>query len=150
VGTIAEIPILFYVGSFIKRFGAYTVVIFAFAMTGLRFLFFAVAPNAEIVRFVQLLNGFNYPLLNVAGVTYADEQAPPGLRATAQGLFNVATGGIGAAIGGFLGGPLIESIGASGMYLIFSMFIVFVVILVSLVRRILPPEVAREPLPNLV
>lgn len=149
VGTIAEIPILFYVSYFIKRFGAYTIVMFAIAMTALRFLLLGIAPNANMVLFVQLLNGFNYPLLTVAGVTYTDEQAPVGLRATAQGLFNIASGGIGAAIGGFLGGPLIESIGANHMYLGFGFMVAFVVIFVSLMRRILPPEKVREPLTHL-
>jgi MFS family permease len=92
------------------------------------------------VLFVQLLNGFNYPLLTVAAVTYADEQAPQGYRATAQGLFNAATGGIGAAVGGFAGGLLIEGMGAKGMYLIFCVFVIIVLIVVSLIRRALPPE----------
>jgi MFS family permease len=98
------------------------------------------------VLFVQLLNGFNYPLLYVAGVTYADEHAPKGFRATAQGLFNASMGGIGAAVGGFAGGLLFESMGAKGMYLFFCVFVALVLVFVSLVRRALPPEQERVPL----
>lgn len=105
------------------RFNAYSLLIFSIAMTGLRFLLLAVVANPTIVLFVQLLNGFNYPLLTVAGVTYADEHAPQGFRATAQGVFNVSVGGIGSAIGGFAGGLLFESVGAKGMYLTFCIFI---------------------------
>jgi len=145
IGTLAEMPTLFFVNRFIKRFKAYVVVIFSIAMTGLRFLLLAVAPDPIFVLFVQLLNGFNYPLLYVAGVTYADEHAPKGFRATAQGLFNASMGGIGAAVGGFAGGLLFESMGAKGMYLFFCVFVALVLVFVSLVRRTLPPE--QEPVP---
>jgi PPP family 3-phenylpropionic acid transporter len=147
IGTIVEIPVLFFVNSFIKRFRAYALLIFSLAMTGLRFLLLGIAPNPTFVLFVQLLNGFNYPILTVAAVTYADEKAPKGYRATAQGLFNAATGGIGAAIGGFIGGLMMESLGAKGMYLVFGGFIFVVLFVVSLIHRFLPAEDANPPLP---
>jgi PPP family 3-phenylpropionic acid transporter len=150
IGTIAEIPVLFFVGGFIKRFKAYALVIFSIAMTGLRFLLLALAANPSFVLFVQLLNGFNYPLLYVAGVTYADEHAPTGFRATAQGLFNASMGGIGAAVGGFAGGLLFESMGAKGMYLFLCVFVALMLVFVSLVRRTLPPEGERMPLTHSV
>ena len=140
IGTIVEIPVLFFANRFIRRFGAHVLLMFSIAMTGLRFLLLAVAPNPVFVLFVQLLNGLNYPLLNVAGVTYADEHAPQGFRATAQGLFNVSTGGIGSAIGGFAGGLLFESVGARGMYLVLCILMVLVLVFVGLVRRTLAPE----------
>jgi len=146
IGTISEMPVLFFANHFIKRFKAYALLVFSIAMTGLRFLLLAVAANPIFVLFVQLLNGFNFPLLYVAGVTYADEHAPQGFRATAQGLFNAAMGGIGAAVGGFAGGLLFESVGARGMYLVFSIFVALVLVFVSLVRRILPPEKESVPL----
>ena len=148
IGTIAEIPILFFASRFIKRFSAYSLLIFSLAMTSLRFLLLALAPTPILVLFVQLLNGFNYPLLMVAGVTYADDHAPQGFRATAQGLFNASMGGIGAAVGGFMGGVLFESMGAKGMYFSFSIFVTLVLLIVRLVRRILPPEQERVPLPQ--
>ncbi|MGD8819831.1 MAG: MFS transporter, partial [Anaerolineae bacterium] len=111
-----------------------------------RFLLLAVAPTPTFVLFVQLLNGFNYPLLTAAGVTYADEQAPIGFRATAQGLFNAALGGIGGAVGGFAGGVLFESLGAKEMYLVLFIFVALVLVVVSLVHRALPAEPESVPL----
>jgi len=140
IGTIVEIPVLFFANRLLKRFGAFALLIFSLAMTGLRFLLLVVAPDPLFVLFIQLLNGFNYPLLIVAGVTYADEHAPQGFHATAQGLFNAATGGIGAAVGGFVGGLLFEGIGARGMYLFFCSFVVLILVFVILVQRMLPPE----------
>jgi PPP family 3-phenylpropionic acid transporter len=144
IGTIAEIPVLFFASRFIKRFSAYTLVSFSIAMTGLRFLLLAVVASPIFVLVVQLLNGLNYPLLMVAGVPYADKHAPQGLRATAQGLFNASLGGIGYAIGGFVGGLLLDRMGARGMYAVFSVFVALVLGLVSLFRRVLPPEKGME------
>jgi PPP family 3-phenylpropionic acid transporter len=146
IGTIAEIPVLFFFNHFIKRFKAYALIIFSLAVTGLRFLLLAVAPTPTFVLFVQLLNGFNYPLLAAAGVTYADEHAPKGFRATAQGLFNAALGGIGGAVGGFAGGVLFERWGAKEMYLVLFIFVTIVLVVVSLVRRALPAEPESVPL----
>jgi PPP family 3-phenylpropionic acid transporter len=140
IGTIAEIPVLFFVNRFIKRFKTYAVLIFSTAMIGLRFLLLVIAVNPTFVLFVQLLHGLTHPLLIIAGVTYADEHAPSGFRATAQGLFTAAMGGIGAAAGGFFGGLLFESLGAKEMYLAFCIFVGFVLVFVSMVRCTLPPE----------
>jgi PPP family 3-phenylpropionic acid transporter len=145
IGTIVEMPVLFFANRFIKRFKAYAILIFSLAMTGLRFLLLALAPTPVFVLFVQLLNGINYPLLTVAAVTYADEQAPKGYRATAQGLFRAAMGGVGAAIGAFAGGLLIESIGAKGMYFVFCVFLALSLVVISLINRALPPEPERAP-----
>jgi PPP family 3-phenylpropionic acid transporter len=140
IGTLIEIPVLFYSNYFVKRFNAYSLLVISLVMTGLRFLLLALAPTATFVLFVQLLNGLNYPLLTVAGVTYADEHAPEGFRATAQGLFIVSYAGVGSAIGGFVGGLLFESLGAKGMYLAFCMFLSIVLVVVSLIHRNLPSE----------
>ena len=148
IGTIAEVPVLFFVSSFIKRFQPYGLIVFALSMTGLRFLLLAVAVTPLLVLLSQLLNGFGFPLLAVAGVTYSDEQAPQGFRATAQGLFSAASGGIGAAVGGFAGGLLYEGMGAKGMYFALFVFVGLVLVLVSLIRRALPPELESVPLPD--
>jgi PPP family 3-phenylpropionic acid transporter len=140
IGTFAEIPILFFAGYFIKRYTPYRLILFSLVMTGLRFLLLAFLPTPGLILFIQLLNGFNYPLLTVAGVTYADDHAPRGFRATAQGLFNAAVSGVGTAIGGFTGGLLFDTLGPRRMYLVFAVFLAAVLAAAALVRRLLPPE----------
>lgn len=138
VGTIAEIPILFFAGRFIKRLKAYGVLIFSSVMIALRFFLFVVAVEPTTVLIIQLMHGLTHPLLAVAGVTYADEQAPAGYQATAQGLFNTALGGIGAAVGGFAGGLLFESVGAKGMFLTFAGLTIIMLFAATLIKRSLP------------
>ncbi|MCA9983396.1 MAG: MFS transporter [Anaerolineales bacterium] len=143
IGTVAELPVLFFINQIIRRSGAYPVVVFSIAMTALRFLLLGVASNPMLVLVIQLLNGFNQPLLSVAGVIYVNELAPAGLRASAQGLFNVAYGAIGSAIGGFVGGLLFDSLGANDMYLAFGLFVSMVLLGVSLVRHALPSAISK-------
>ena len=137
IGTIAEIPVLIFVGRFIKRFKSFAVLIFSTVMIGLRFLLLVIATNPSFVLFVQLAHGLTHPLLGIAGVIYADDHAPRGFRATAQGLFNAAMGGIGAAVGGFVGGLLFERLGGKGMYLVFCVFVILVLVVVLSAKAIL-------------
>ena len=145
MGTLAELPILFFVSNLIKKYSAYTLVIFSTVITCLRFLLLAITPIPGLVLAIQLLNGFTFPLLSVAGVTYVDDQAPEGFRASAQGLFNGAVLGIGSAMGGFVGGILFDRLGARGMHFAFFVFITIILIIVSLIRRALPPEEKPAP-----
>ncbi len=140
VGTISEIPLLFFSNRLVKRFGSYGLLIFSMILTSLRMLLFVVAASPLVVLLVQLLNGLNFPIMWVAGVSYADENAPPGLRTTAQGLFSAMVFGIGMAVGGLIGGPVLESLGGRKLYLIFGITTLLTTTLVSLIHNRLPPE----------
>ncbi len=90
------------------------------AATGLRLLLLAFFNSFMGILIFQLLNGFAFPALWVAGVSYANENAPAGLSATAQSVFGTMIFGFGAAAGGFIGGILLENLGGQMMYAIFG------------------------------
>lgn len=142
IGTIGEIPVLLFANRLVQRFKAYGVLVLSTLITGVRFILFALAGDPGVVMVIQLLNGFTFPLLSVAGVAYADEHAPPRLRATAQGLFNAVLMGIGAAVGGLVGGLLLENIGARGLYMSVGWLTLMVLAVVVFLRSkatALPP-----------
>jgi MFS family permease len=76
----------------------------------------------------------------LAGVSYADENAPAGLKSSAQGLFGAMTFGVGAAVSGFIAGPMLASIGGRGMFLVFGIIILVGVGVAEGLRRLFPEK----------
>jgi len=85
---------------------------------------------------IQLIQFFTYPILLVAGVSYAHENAPAGLGATAQSIFSSSFMGFGYAAGGFIGGVLIQYIGVQKMFLVFGMLILLAALIFGLAQRL--------------
>jgi len=123
IATIAEIPVLFFADRLLIRFKPRGLLILAMAATGVRLLLLALFDSLTGILVFQLINGLTFPALWVAGVSYANENAPAGLSATAQAVFGTMIFGFGAAAGGFLGGVLLENLGGQMMYAIFGMMV---------------------------
>jgi len=140
VATVAEIPILFFSNRLISRLKAHGLLVFGVAMTGIRLLLLAAVDQPIGVTVVQLMNGLTFAAIWVAGVTYANDNAPRGVSATAQGLFGSVLMGFGAATGNFLGGILIDTFGTRVMYLFFGVVVLGSLAVFSLVERRLQAE----------
>ena len=140
VATITEVPIFFFGNRLVKRFTAQGLLVLALALMGIRSIIFAWVSTPSAVLIVQAFGGLIFPAMWVAGVSYADEHAPAGLKSTAQGLFGAMSFGFGSAIGGFIGGLLLESIGGRGMFLVFGLIILIGLAMIEVIRRILPRE----------
>ena len=142
LGTIAEVPVLLFGHRLLARFRSYGVLILAMGFTALRLLLFAASQTPNHILMIQALNGLTFPLMWVAGATYASESAPAGMSSTAQGLFGAMVYGFGTAVGSFLGGPLLETCGGRVLYVVFGGIVLVVVAVVTLLRRTL--GLARE------
>ncbi len=91
---------------------------------------------------VQLLQFVTFPILWVAGVSYADENAPAGMGATAQSIFNSAFMGIGSAAGGFFGGVLMQYLGVQNMFLTFGAVLLLAALIFGVLQR---SQLASQP-----
>jgi PPP family 3-phenylpropionic acid transporter len=147
IATLTEIPVFFFGDRLVKRFGSYGLFMIALVFIGIRSLLFAVASTTFMVWIVQIFGGMIFPAMWVAGVAYADENAPAGLKSTAQGLFGAVMFGFGSAISGFVGGVLLESIGGRAMFLVFGMIILVGLTLIEGIRRLLPRDEIVQPAP---
>jgi MFS transporter, PPP family, 3-phenylpropionic acid transporter len=145
IGTISEMPVLFFGHHLVRRFKPFKLLVLAMVFTGLRLLAFAASGTPNLVLVVQLFNGLAFPAMWIAGVTYAYENAPSGLSASAQGMFGAMVFGFGSAVGGFAGGPLLESLGGRGMYNVFGLTVLVIVAVVLLLQRQLPKETPTQP-----
>jgi MFS transporter, PPP family, 3-phenylpropionic acid transporter len=128
VSTASEIPALFFGNHFLRRFGARGLLIIAMATIGLRLICYSLTTLFWVVLLIQLVHGLTFAIILIAGVSYADQVAPAGMKATTQGMFSGTLMGFGAATGGLLGGVLMERFQPAGMY-----GIVGAIVLVSLV-----------------
>jgi PPP family 3-phenylpropionic acid transporter len=116
VATISEIPIFFYSDRLLRRWGAHGLLSMSLLAFVIRLLGYAIMPRVWFVLPIHLLHGLTFSAMWVAGVSYANELAPPGMGATAQGLFGGVMMGLGAATGAVVGGILYDRIGPRNMF----------------------------------
>jgi MFS transporter, PPP family, 3-phenylpropionic acid transporter len=144
IATLTELPVFFFGNRLLKRFTAQNLFLFSLGLMGIRSICYALVKTTSAVFIVQAFGGMIFPAMWLAGVAYADEHAPAGLKSTAQGLFGAMSFGFGAAVGGFLAGLLLESIGGRGMYLVFGLIILGGLAAIEVLKRILPAEEAAQ------
>jgi PPP family 3-phenylpropionic acid transporter len=143
-GTVIEIPVMFFGNRLIQRFKPYPLFLIGMFITGVRLILFGAIASSGFVLLLQLLNGFTFPVIWMAGVAYAHGNAPPGLSATAQGLFSAMVFGFGVAVGGFIGGLLLESAGGRVLYLVLGGIVLTTILIVALLSTRLPAEPSTE------
>jgi PPP family 3-phenylpropionic acid transporter len=145
LSTLSEVPMLFFANRLIRVWKAEGLLLFGMLAMGVRLLLYPIFNFPLGVLFFQMFNGLTFPAIWVAGVSFADQNSPPGMRATAQGLFAATVFGFGSAAGGFLGGPLLEGVGGRGLYLVFGLLLLLgtgaVAMLSRYLRGIPHPEI---------
>ncbi|HXQ33353.1 MAG TPA: MFS transporter, partial [Anaerolineales bacterium] len=137
ISTLTELPVFFFGHRLVRRFGSYRLFIIALVLIGIRSLLYAAIDSPFQIFFVQAFSGMIFPIMWLAGVSYADENAPAGLKSTAQGVFSAMTFGFGSALGGFIGGLLLESVGGRGMFLVMGIIILVGLVLIEANQRLL-------------
>lgn len=135
ISVLIELPVLFYSNLLLRRFKAYGLFVLGIVFCGVRLLLYTAFNFTAGILFFQLLNGLTFPIMWVAGVAWADENAPEGMKSTAQGLFGAMVLGIGSAVGGFFGGLMLDSLGGRWMYFVFGSLVLVCVGAVMLLDR---------------
>lgn len=142
IATAAELPFLFFVNHLLDRFRARGLMLLSMVVIGTRLLLYAFFPTPTGILFIQLLHGMTFATIWVAGVSYTYENAPPGLQATAQGVFSSMMMGVGSAAGNFLGAILMDTVGARQMYLYMGVLVlVSLALYILLEKRLFTPKV---------
>ena len=141
IATFAELPVLFFSGSLLAKIKPRGMLILSMVALILRLFLYATFTSTAGILIFQVINGFTFATLWVAGVSYANENAPAGLSATAQGVFGAMIFGFGAAGGGFIGALLLERFGGATMYAVFGSMLVLTLIAYLLIEgRLTNPQ----------
>ncbi len=143
VATVSELPVFFYSGRLMKRWGARSLLVFSLFVYVLRALMLSVLPTAWMILPVQLLHGLTFSLTWAAGVSYARQIAPAGMGNTAQGLFSGTFFGLGGSVGALMGGILYQAVGSALMFRYVALVILAAALLFLWVGRS-----SRAPAPS--
>ena len=144
IATFSELPVLFFANYLLKRFTARGLFVLGILITGVRLILYGALNFQTGILIFQLLNGLTYPMVWVAGVSYANELAPEGMKATAQGLLGAVVLGFGAAAGGLVGGLMLGSLHGQVTFLIIGGFVLGAVGVIMLVERVTYLRQARS------
>lgn len=103
IGQISEVLFMLLVPFFLLRIGVKWMLVVGMLAWALRYGIFAIFPESSALLIVGIaLHGVCYDFFFVTGQLYVDKQAPPNIRASAQGLFALLTYGAGMLIGNYV------------------------------------------------
>jgi PPP family 3-phenylpropionic acid transporter len=116
VATLSEIPVWFYSDRLLARWGTRGLLGLALLATAAQAFAYSLIRDPWLVLPVQVLHGPAFSAMWAAGVAYASDIAPPGMGATAQGVFAGVGMGLRSALGAFIGGLLYDLWGPVAMF----------------------------------
>lgn len=116
LAALAEIPIMF-AGAWVQRRLRLTqMIVFGLLGVASAYVLIGLAPTPELALLVTPFIGIFYGTYWMGVVAFAAEAAPPGLRATGQGLMNAAQFGMGWALGSTIAGLVWGTFGGGWVF----------------------------------
>jgi nucleoside transporter len=107
LGQVSEVIFILLIPFAFKRFGVKWMLIAGLVAWIIRFIGFGFgdAQSSEWVLYLAIiLHGISYDFIFVTGHIYTDNKADNKIRSSAQGLFSIATYGLGMGIGSWIAG----------------------------------------------
>ncbi|XP_052076348.1 major facilitator superfamily domain-containing protein 6-like [Mytilus californianus] len=132
---IAETPLLYFAGFFIKRFGHFKCLYAVFIAYALRFMIYSFLENAWYVLPVEMLNGITFGIMWAAATSYGSILTPPGMSGTIQGLLSGVHFGFGKGVGSLVTGQLYSQIGIRWTFRLYGILSIVLLILYMLVNK---------------
>ncbi len=111
ISQISESLFILTIPFFLYRYGIKVVMLLSFMAWVLRFGFFGIGnPDEGLVFLIlsMIIYGMAFDFFNVSGSLFVEREAPTEIRASAQGLFMFMTNGVGAMIGGYGSGMVVD------------------------------------------
>jgi NHS family xanthosine MFS transporter len=139
LSQISETLFILTIPFFLKKFGIKKVMLMSMFAWVLRFGLFGIgSPEGLGLVFLLLsmiIYGMAFDFFNISGSLFVEMEAEPKIRASAQGLFMIMTNGIGAMIGAYGSGIIIDMFTHNGhkewttIWFIFSAYALVVALL---------------------
>lgn len=121
LAAVSELPVMLLSAVMLRRIGAKGLLVMAFLVFIVRWLFYSVIDAPVWALVIQLLHGLSFAAFLVGGVTFVSERTPPGLSATAQAIYSTVTFGLASITGSMIGGYLYDNVGMQNFFRFFSL-----------------------------
>ncbi len=119
VSQMSETLFILTIPFFLKRFGIKKVMLMSMFAWVFRFGLFGIGSpvgfGLVFLLFSMIIYGMAFDFFNISGSLFVEAEADPKIRASAQGLFMIMTNGLGAMIGAYGSGVIIEMYTHSGI-----------------------------------
>lgn len=147
LAALVEIPVFYFVGHLINRFGARRMAVVGFALFAARFFLYSVARTPWQVVAVQVLAGVNFGVHQSSAITLVGELTPSALRTTGLTLYAAGTGGLAAILGSVVGGQIVQQFGLVPLYRTNAGVALFATLLCAALLQVMRP-VGQQPSPG--
>ena len=111
MSQISETLFILTIPFFLHRFGIKKVMLMSIIAWVFRFGLFAIGdPGTGLYLLVlsMIIYGMAFDFFNISGSLFVENEVSPTIRASAQGLFMFMTNGVGAVIGGYGSGLIVD------------------------------------------
>jgi MFS transporter, NHS family, xanthosine permease len=140
ISQISETLFILAIPFFLKRFGIKQVMLISMIAWVLRFGLFAYGdPEGGLWMIILscIVYGMAFDFFNISGSLFIETTTDPKIRSSAQGLFMMATNGVGAVLGALISGWLIQRYYTSadgnrdwnGIWIAFAIYVLVVAVL---------------------
>ena len=111
VSQISETLFILTIPFFLKRFGIKKVMLMSMIAWALRFGLFGVGnpgSGLSLLLLSMIVYGLAFDFFNISGSLFIEQSTSAKIRASAQGLFMLMTNGIGAIVGSYVAGAIVN------------------------------------------
>jgi NHS family xanthosine MFS transporter len=118
ISQMSETLFILTIPFFLKRFGIKKVMIISMFAWVLRFGLFSIGnPGNGLYLLVlsMIVYGMAFDFFNISGSLFVEKEVPSSYRASAQGIFMLVTNGIGATLGGYGSGLVVDFFTTDGI-----------------------------------
>ena len=138
LSQLSETLCILLIPFFLKRYGIKNVMLISMFAWVLRFALLGLGnPGTGVWMLIlsMIVYGVAFDFFNISGSLYVEKETTPAIRASAQGVFMMMTNGLGATLGSYAAGKVVDMYGWPDSWFIFAAYALVVAILFALVLR---------------
>ena len=145
LSQISETIFILTIPFFLKRFGIKKVMIMSMLAWFLRFGLFGIGSpvgiGAVAIILSMIVYGMAFDFFNISGSLFVEQETHPKIRASAQGLFMIMTNGLGAMLGAYGSGVIIDHFTKNGVrdwqsiWFVFALYALVIAVLFAILFK---------------